>query len=134
LRLGDHLPDGAKRCFDCLQIIAFHDLTEFALLRAVGGSIDKLQGETEPQLRIVVVAENLVDDEAVDIAGLAYENDLALRTSPFASRLTMSHFAMPGTKGKAFSAFITRPFQISPRVSFGSPGLRFWFAGTSLET
>ena len=56
------------------------------------------------------------------------------RMSPFGSRLTMLHFAMPGTNGSAFSAFITRPFQMSLRLSFGCPDGTPSFAATSFET
>jgi hypothetical protein len=56
------------------------------------------------------------------------------RTSPFGVRATTSHFAMPGTKGSAFSAFITKPFQMSLLVSLGCPDRTSSFAATSFET
>ena len=56
------------------------------------------------------------------------------RTSPFGVRETTSHFAMPGTKGSAFSAFITKPFQMSLRLNFGCPDWTPSFAAISFET
>jgi hypothetical protein len=41
---------------------------------------------------------------------------------------------MPGTKGSAFSAFITKPFQISLRLSLGCPDRTSALAGISFET
>jgi hypothetical protein len=54
--------------------------------------------------------------------------------SPFGMRLTMLHFAMPGTNGSAFSAFITKPFQMSLRLNVGCPDGTPSFAATSFET
>src|SRR6195256_3127479 len=78
LRIDDHLADGAERGVDRFDIVPLHDLPKLALLGAIGRSIDELQREAEPQAQ-VVVAEYLVDNETVDVAGLAYEDDLFLR-------------------------------------------------------
>src|SRR5712675_2327046 len=80
LRVRRHLADGAERGVDRFEIVPLHDLPKLALLRAVGRRIDELQGKTEAQAQVVVAAaEDLVDDESVDVAGLAYEDDLMFR-------------------------------------------------------
>ena len=78
LRIGHHLANGAERGIDRLEIVPLHDLPELALLGAVGRRIHELQGEAEAQAQIVVAAEHLVDDEAVDVARLANEYHLLL--------------------------------------------------------
>src|SRR5712691_1007942 len=79
LRIGHHPADGAERGIDRFEIVPLHDLPKLALLGAVGRGIDQLQGKAESQSRVVVAAEDLVDDEAVDVAGLAHEDDLFFR-------------------------------------------------------
>ena len=151
LWVGHQLADGAERGIDRFEIIALHDLAELALLAAVGWGINKLQGEAEAEAQGIVAAENFVDNESVDVAGLAHEHDFFFRVegdplarilaaemmsrmNPFGMRLTMLHFAMPGTNGSAFSAFITKPFQMSLRLNVGRPDGTPSFAATSFET
>src|SRR4029077_16049967 len=70
LRIGYHLADGAQRGIDRLEIVPLNDLSKLALLGAIRRSIDELQGKAEPQAQVVVAAEHLVDNEAVDVTGL----------------------------------------------------------------
>ena len=77
LRIGHHLADGAERGIDRFEIVPLHDLPKLALLGAIRRRIDELQGKAEPQAQVIVAAEHLVDNEAVDVAGLADEDDLS---------------------------------------------------------
>jgi hypothetical protein len=78
----DGLPNlriAGQRRIDGLEIVPLHDRAELALLAAVGRGINELQSKAEPQSQIVVLAKDLIDNEAIDVAGLAHEDDLFFR-------------------------------------------------------